>query len=86
MIGRRLWQGWIISALNSVLVCFIGFKTSQFGFIPANLFCIGIYAWNVRLWRASHRPERTLRMRGRAHHFESAQNVIAHHLRLRKTS
>lgn len=51
LIGKRHWQGWVLAALNSVVVCFIGLKTAQFGFIPANIFCIGIYAFNLHTWR-----------------------------------
>lgn len=51
MVGRKLWTGWVVAAVNSVLICIIGLRTSQFGFIPANLFCIALYAWNLRRWR-----------------------------------
>jgi len=51
MIGRRLWQGWIVAGVNSVLLCLIGIRTSQFGFVPANLFCIALYSYNVRNWK-----------------------------------
>jgi hypothetical protein len=51
LVGRRCWKGWILAALNSAVVCVIGFRTSQFGFIPANVFCIGLYAINLRSWR-----------------------------------
>jgi hypothetical protein len=51
LVGRRCWEGWILAAINSVVVCVIGFRTSQFGFIPANIFCIGLYAVNLRSWR-----------------------------------
>lgn len=40
LVGRRCWEGWILAAVNSIVVCLIGFRTAQFGFIPANLFCI----------------------------------------------
>ena len=51
LVGRRCWEGWILAAVNSVIVCIIGLKTAQWGFIPANLFCIVIYAVNLRSWR-----------------------------------
>ena len=51
LIGRKLWHGWVIAALNSVVVCLIGIRTAQFGFVPANLFCIGLYANNLSQWR-----------------------------------
>jgi hypothetical protein len=51
MLGRRCWEGWILAAVNSAVVCVIGFRTAQFGFIPANVFCIALYAVNLRSWR-----------------------------------
>ena len=51
LIGKKIWQGWVIAAINSVVVCVIGLRTAQFGFIPANLFCIALYASNVATWR-----------------------------------
>jgi hypothetical protein len=51
LVGRRCWEGWILAGINSVVVCLIGFRTAQFGFIPANLFCIALYVLNLRSWR-----------------------------------
>jgi nicotinamide riboside transporter PnuC len=51
LVGRRCWEGWILAAINSVVVCLIGFRTAQFGFIPANVFCIVLYGVNLRSWR-----------------------------------
>jgi hypothetical protein len=42
LVGRKLWQGWIVAAVNSVIICVIGMRTAQFGFVPANLFCMGL--------------------------------------------
>jgi len=53
LVGRRLWYGWIVAGVNSLVICLIGLRTGQFGFVPANLLCIGIYANNVRNWRCS---------------------------------
>jgi hypothetical protein len=53
MVGRRMWQGWMIAGANSVIICFIGLRTTQFGFIPANLFCMAIYVHNILQWRHS---------------------------------
>lgn len=51
LVGKRCWEGWILAAINSVLICVIGVRTSQWGFIPANLFCIVLYWVNLRTWR-----------------------------------
>jgi hypothetical protein len=51
LIGRRLWHGWVVAAINSVVLCVIGMRTAQFGFVPANLVCIALYAGNLFAWR-----------------------------------
>jgi hypothetical protein len=51
LVGKRLWHGWILAGLNSVIICLIGFQTRQWGFIPANLFCLVMYVHNIRKWR-----------------------------------
>ncbi len=56
LVGKRLWHGWMLAGLNSVIICLIGFETKQWGFIPANLFCLAIYAHNIRKWRRAE-PE-----------------------------
>jgi hypothetical protein len=56
LIGKRLWYGWIVAGLNSLVVCVIGVQTAQYGFLPGNLFCIALYAHNLSNWRlAIHR-------------------------------
>jgi hypothetical protein len=51
LVGRRYWHGWLIAGVNSVVVCYIGYRTAQTGFIPANVFCLAIYAYNICQWR-----------------------------------
>jgi hypothetical protein len=50
LVGRRMWTGLVVSCVNSLIVCVIGLHTSQYGFIPANVFCICINAYNLRGW------------------------------------
>jgi hypothetical protein len=50
LIGKKLWIGLVVSGINSLIVCVIGLHTSQYGFIPANVFCICINAFNLRAW------------------------------------
>jgi hypothetical protein len=57
LIGKKLWQGWVVAAVNSAVVCVIGVRTAQFGFIPANLLCIALYTSNLFTWR--FRPQAT---------------------------
>jgi hypothetical protein len=59
LVGKKMWTGLVIAGVNSVVICCIGLRTGQFGFIPANLFCIGVYAVSLRSWR--RRPEAGLR-------------------------
>ena len=51
LVGRRCWKGWVLAAVNSGLICVIGIRTDQWGFVPANLFCIVLYGVNLRTWR-----------------------------------
>lgn len=51
LLGKKLWQGWVVAALNSAVVCVIGVRTAQFGFVPANLVCIALYTTNLLNWR-----------------------------------
>jgi hypothetical protein len=51
LIGKKLWQGWLIAGINSAVVCIIGMRTAQFGFVPANLICIVLYSRNYFTWR-----------------------------------
>jgi hypothetical protein len=50
LVGRKMWSGLIVSGVNSLIVCVIGLHTSQYGFIPANVFCICINAFSLRAW------------------------------------
>ncbi len=50
LVGKKRWEGWVVAGVNSVLICFIAVDTSQFGFIPANMFCIALYSCNIREW------------------------------------
>jgi hypothetical protein len=56
LLGKKLWQGWVVAAINSAVVCVIGVRTAQFGFVPANLFCIALYTSNLFAWRVKPRP------------------------------
>ena len=51
LVGKRCWEGWVLATANSLIVCIIAVRTAQTGFIPANLFCIVLYAVNLRSWR-----------------------------------
>jgi hypothetical protein len=51
LVGKKLWQGWFIAGANSIIICVIGLRTAQFGLLPANLFCTGLYANNLWNWR-----------------------------------
>jgi hypothetical protein len=50
LVGRKLWTGLVVAAVNSVIFCVIGLRTAQLGFIPANLFCIAVYGISLRSW------------------------------------
>jgi hypothetical protein len=50
LLGRKSWIGLLIAIVNSAIICAIALRTSQLGLIPANLFCICIYALSMRSW------------------------------------
>lgn len=50
LLARKSWIGLLLAIANSLIVCVIGLRTSQIGFIPANLFCICVYAFSMRQW------------------------------------
>lgn len=56
LVGRKCWEGWALGAVNSMLICVIGIRTEQLGFVPANLFCIVVSAHNLRAWRRAKLP------------------------------
>ena len=57
LVGKRCWEGWILAAINSVIICVIGLRTAQLGFIPANVFCLVLYGVNLRNWRKAEPAE-----------------------------
>jgi hypothetical protein len=50
LLARKSWIGLVIAIVNSLIVCAIGLRTLQLGFIPANLFCICVYGFSMRSW------------------------------------
>jgi hypothetical protein len=50
LLARKSWIGLLVAIVNGLIVCAIGWRTSQLGFIPANLFCICVYAFSMRPW------------------------------------
>jgi hypothetical protein len=54
LLARKSWIGLLVAIVNSMIVCVIGLRTSQLGFIPANLFCICVYAFSMRPWLKEH--------------------------------
>jgi hypothetical protein len=54
LLARKSWIGLLVAIVNSLTVCVIGLRTSQLGFIPANMFCICVYAFSMRPWLREH--------------------------------
>ena len=74
LLARKSWIGLLVAIVNSLIVCVIGLRTSQLGFIPANLFCICVYGFSVRPWlkQQTHpnpepQPRQSADARGRAY-------------------
>ena len=77
LVTRKSWTGLVVAIGNSLVVSLIGLRTSQFGFIPANLFCICIYACSIRSW---------LKERTHTNRDQAEQHVVAAHTRLKVES
>jgi hypothetical protein len=43
--------------LDYLSCIFIGIRTAQFGFVPANLLCIALYTSNLVNWRPKKQSE-----------------------------
>jgi hypothetical protein len=54
-----MWAGLVVASINSLLICVIGLRTAQLGFVPANLFCLAVYAFSIRSWIKDRSPEHT---------------------------
>jgi hypothetical protein len=71
LLARKSWIGLLIAIVNSLIVCVIGLRTLQLGFIPANLFCICVYALSMRSWlkqqTRTHREQAQRQDSGVAH-------------------
>ena len=61
LVGRKHWSGLAIAGVNSAIICAIGLRTSQFGLVPANLFCIAVYALGIRSWARKETPSQQTR-------------------------
>jgi hypothetical protein len=83
MVGRRKWQGWLVAGANSVIISVIGLKTGQWGFVPANAFCIAIYLYNIRKWRS---PENESAMPGVSDSLNHRSAIPAEHINISAVS
>ncbi len=72
LVSRRMWQGWVVAAANSVIICIIGFRTAQFGFVPANLFCLALYSTPSTRGRVLQN-RRLRRAKSASHMFEAVR-------------
>lgn len=66
LVGRKLWSGLVVAGINSAILCVIGIRTAQFGFVPANLFCIAVYVASLRSWKREGRIGSSARESARA--------------------
>src|SRR5215469_3950268 len=78
LLGQKRWQGWLIAGINSILICDIAVNTSQLGFIPANVFCVALYAYNIVGWRKqikAHRELDRVKSEHVHHQYDSASHL-----------
>lgn len=76
LVSRRLWQGWVVAAANSVIICIIGVHTAQLGFVPANLFCLALYAHAIYKWKSL--PRHTASQAETASHSRRRHGSLSH--------
>jgi hypothetical protein len=50
VVGRQLWWGWVLAAVNCFVLLYIAHESGLSGLIPANIICLAIYAKNTREW------------------------------------
>jgi hypothetical protein len=31
LVGKKLWQGWVVAGANSIIICVIGIRTAELG-------------------------------------------------------
>lgn len=67
-----------MAGVNSVIISLIGLRTGQWGFVPANLFCIAIYLYNIRQWRIPARPTHAAPESHRISALASTPKAIVH--------
>jgi hypothetical protein len=78
LLARKSWIGLLIAIANSLIVCAIALRTSQLGFIPANLFCAGMYAFSMRSWfkQTTRTHQHEVRPRSEASGRRDGQGVL----------
>jgi hypothetical protein len=77
LVSRKLWHGWIFAGVNSALICVIGVRTAQFEFIPANVFCIALYSYNLWTWRRCPRQVGAAEVTGPATRIQLQAEAVA---------
>ncbi len=51
LVGKKRWEGFAVATVNSGLICMLARDAKQWGLIPANIFCMALYARNISKWR-----------------------------------
>ncbi len=51
LVGKKRWEGFAVATVNSALICMLARDAKQWGLIPANVLCMGLYARNISKWR-----------------------------------
>lgn len=50
LVGKKIWWGWIVNALNLIILTFISAYFNLWGFIPVNIVLMTIYIKNMLQW------------------------------------
>jgi len=61
MVGRKMWQAFVVLISAEILWVVYSIRTGQYGFILGATAYITIHAINTRRWRRESRKNRSIR-------------------------
>ncbi len=49
-LGKKLWYGWVISAITNALFVVLNARAHYWGIVPVSALCCILNLWNMILW------------------------------------
>jgi hypothetical protein len=53
VVGRKLWWGWLINAVNTCMLVYINVHFQLWGFLPVNALMIALFVRNAYKWKTA---------------------------------